>query len=349
MKSSVIATLSAGLMALATFAAAPAWAVGWDNDDFIVAGNQLFVYDSDFTFKGELETDPRQRPIGLDLDLAGNLIAGSPGLGSLSQVSQVTVFQPNGEIVPEASFTNADLGTVLDIKVGPNGHYYAGTQLAGQSGERRSVQGLVEFLPDGTTGTEFLSPVGGGGRGSGGLASRDYDSVAVLPNGTVWSGGFTSSAGGEGWLDAFDINTGAHLGPIELDNGQTRATTMRYSPTTNTVLLVDSNTGVGFERALDGIFIRSFTHPTDPLAFSITRGPNNDVYIASNDPSVTRIDRFLADGTFVDSFNASPASVTNILWTGNPPIPEPATLALAATGLALITLRRHRSTATRSR
>ncbi len=58
-------------------AAAVASTVGWDDDDFLVAGfnsDTIGVYDSDLTFKHNLVTG-FNAVTGLDFDAAGNLVA----------------------------------------------------------------------------------------------------------------------------------------------------------------------------------------------------------------------------------------------------------------------------------
>ncbi|MEM6334669.1 MAG: hypothetical protein AAF823_15155 [Planctomycetota bacterium] len=339
-----------------TLAAATTHAVGWDDDDFIIAGNRLAVYDYDFTFKGYLDNFD---PVGLDFDHSANLVVSGTVLDDEFVPTQgISVYASNGELVPEAGFLNNDLGRVLDTKVGPDGHYYAGTTLLSSFGDR-DVGGLVEFLPDGTTGREFLGrsvSTGGRGGGSGGVdfAVKNHSSVAILPNGTVWSGvGSTHlDVAPNTYVDAFDVQTGEYLETIALDNGQIVATTMRYSSATNTVLMVDNSIGVAFERDLSGAFLRSFDSPVSTSALAITRGPNDDVYLAnieSISPAV--ISRFSSDGVFQESYELDDVRfITNIVWAGNArdralhigTLPEPTTLALAATGLALIAHRRAR-------
>lgn len=72
----------------------------------------------------------------------------------------------NGTRLDALGFVNVDLGGPLDFKVTPSGGYVGGTQDFGT--------GLVEFTADGVTAGQF--------------APGDYESVAVLPGGVVWSG-----------------------------------------------------------------------------------------------------------------------------------------------------------------
>src|SRR5690349_5385930 len=87
----VIAAIVAGVLS-----SAPAFAVGWDGDDFIVIGAPNFsqyigVFDHDFTFKGYLETNFLGVQ-GMDFDAAGNLVA----VASLSTNPEVRVYGPAG-------------------------------------------------------------------------------------------------------------------------------------------------------------------------------------------------------------------------------------------------------------
>ncbi|MEM7808122.1 MAG: hypothetical protein AAF561_08435 [Planctomycetota bacterium] len=290
-------------------AAAVASTVGWDDDDFLISGfdsNTIGVFDHDLTFKGNLVTG-FDRVTGLDFDAAGNLVAVGRGPG------QVRVFSPEG--MQLSSFVNSDIQSPVDVRVGPSGDYYVGGILS-------SGFGVMEFTPDGTTGRTFDTDL---------FAT----SLAVLPGGVLWVSGGSPLDG----ISVFDISNGNDVGTINFDNGQFNARTMRYSQATETVLMLDSLSGV-FERQINGDFVRSFTADGVSKPVGITRGPNDDVFVTDEDNN--GVYRWRADGTFVGftPLGGGLDAPVSILWTGNSPtvIPEPAaaTCCLAILGLAML-------------
>ena len=139
-----------------------AWGIGWYDDDFLIAGlisDTIGVYGSDFTFKGNLDTG-FQAVTGLDFDAVGNLVATgrSPG--------EVRVYRSAGTQVSALNFLNPNLGTSINLKVGPAGNYYVGTQDVLSGGDR-----LRELSPTGSSLRHF--------------DIDDYDGVAVLPGGQL--------------------------------------------------------------------------------------------------------------------------------------------------------------------
>ncbi|MEM7806980.1 MAG: hypothetical protein AAF561_02590 [Planctomycetota bacterium] len=296
-------------------AAAAASTVGWDDDDFLVAGllsGTIGVYDSDLTFKGNLVTG-FNRTSGLDFDAAGNLVAAGQEPG------QVRVFSSNGTQL--STIDNSDLGFPLDLKVGPNGNFFVGTQ------DLDGGNGLIEFTSGGATVRTF--------------DTGDYEGVAVPPGGVLWGGDFNNSTG----IEVFDLATGSNTGTIAFDNGQQRATSMSYSVATGTILMADNQGEAIFERTTDGTFVRSFTATGLGNSFGVTRGLNGDVFAA--DFSDDGVYRWQADGTFVGftSLGGGLDAPINIVWAGNSPtvIPEPGVAMCWPSLLSLLGLRRRAS------
>ncbi len=302
-------------------------AVPFDFDDFIVSGflsDNIAVFDSDRTFKGFLDTN-FNGVSGMDFDAAGRVVATSVN-------GEVRVYNSAGELVPELSFFNDDLGAAIDLKVGPSGNYYVGTQSTGG--------GLLEFTPTGETVRVW--------------AEGDYDGVAVLPGGVFWGGGFGLPP--RGFINIFDLDTGVQSGTIPLDNGQVTAVSMFYDPNTDTVLTVDIDSDKVYERDIDGNFIRSFEVPDGfpemRTSVGVTRGPNGDVY-ATNQGTLGSADGngvFIwdASGDFVEFIEFPEAAVRapiGILYTGNSPVvPEPTSVVLLGIGgLGLLLLSRRRT------
>ncbi len=277
-------------------------AVGWDGDDFLIAGagtDTIGVYDSDLTFKGNLDAS-FDRVTGLDFDAAGNLVA-------VGQNQQVRVYRSDGTLL--SSFTNADLGAPYELKVGPasvGGNYYVGTQ------DANGGTGLREFSPAGATLRQF--------------ASGDYESVAVLPDNVLWGGGSLSVSG----IHAFDLISGNPTATLPIST----VVTMSYSPVTDTVLL-GQNSGSGIvEWQTDGTLLDSFS-AAGFLARGVTRGPGGEVFATSQFDN--GVYHWHADGTFVGFTDLSTSIVgtRNIVWTGNA-IPEPSTAALLALGSLML-------------
>ncbi|MEM6733225.1 MAG: hypothetical protein AAF658_16825, partial [Myxococcota bacterium] len=264
---------------------------GYDSDDFIVAfseagstfqpGNpnsigSIVVFDSDRTFKGYL--DPFFDTVsGMDFDAAGRVVATS------AAANEVRVYTPDGDLVPELSFSSPALGAAIDLKVGPSGNYFVGTQSS------RGARGIVEFTPSGDAVRSFDNPDAAN--------SADYDGVAVLPGGVLWGGGFGLPPGD--FIDVHDIESGGLSSRIAFDNGQSSAVSMFYDRNTDTVLTVDIDADMVFERDLDGNFLRSFEVPDgvvgnagDPIimntSLGVTRGPNGEVY-ATNQGTLSNV------------------------------------------------------------
>ena len=216
---------------------------------------------------------------------------------------EVREYAPNGSMV--GSFTHNDLGGVLDIKVGPGGHLYAGTQ---------APNSVRELSASGSS----LRTFGG----------DNYSGVAVLPGGVLWAG---STAGAE--IDVFDIAGGSQTGTILLDSGQQDATSMFYSAATDTVLITGGDV---FERDLNGGLIQAFTAAGLGVGYGVTRGPGGDVFATSYGSD--SVFRWRADGTFVGAVPlANLDGPAGIVWAGNArsqaAVPEPSSLALLGAGL----------------
>jgi WD40 repeat protein len=233
------ATLAASFSA--TFAPV-ARGIGFDHDDFIVAGQgigKIQVFDADMTFKGYLDgTFPQVT--GLAFDGSGNVIAVGRNL-------QVRAYDSAGNQIPSLSFSNPNLGVPSNITVAPDGTYYISSQVAG----------IQRYAPDGT----FLPPP---------LAvSSSIADVMFLPNGTAWA----SSPQGTSVLD---LSTGS-LTPVS-----TVATSMTYSSETNTVFLSHAGSGSLVEAAITGQVLRNFgINPRLSLPSGVVRGPNGDVYCST--------------------------------------------------------------------
>lgn len=290
---------------------ATAGTVGFDSDDFLVAGflsDNIAVFDSDGTFKGNLDGS-FDRVSGMDFDAEGRVVA--TGLSD-----QVRVYNAAGDIIPQLRFASPDLGSAIELKVGPNGNYYVGGQTAG---------GLQEFTPTGMTGREF--------------AAGAYSGVAVLPGGVLWGGGFGLPPRGN--INVFDIDSGLQTGTIPLDNGQITAVAMHYDPNTDTVLTVDIDSDAIYERDTQGNFIRRFDADGLTTANGITRGPGGNVFVTNQ--SSDEVFVWSASGAFLGTIDVSDYvdNPVGILYTGN--IPEPASAALFGFGVGLLGLSRRRT------
>ena len=273
------------LVAAVTGPAGVAAGIGFDADDFLIAGSRsdtIGVYDADLTYKGDLDAS-FPGVVGLDFDAAGRLVAVGRDPG------QVRVYDSGGTQV--SGFANDAVGLPIDLKVAGDGNYYVGTQ----------TNGLVAFTPD--------------GQSFGPLDDGDYEGVAALPGGVLWGGGGDETGR---FIKTFDLATGTQSGTVPLDNGQQSAVAMSYSAATNTVLATDAATGRVFERETDGTFVRSFAADGFAFAFGVTRGPGGDVF--ATEEFDNGVYRWTADGTFV-GFTALDSAVTfrpgNIVWAGS--------------------------------
>ncbi len=258
-----------------------AMAGSFDPNDFIIScflSDTVSIYGAtEFNFKGHLETNINGAR-GIDFDSDGNVVAVA------ALVPSVRVFDCDGTLV--SSFTNPDLGAPVDIKVGPSGNYFIGTQSA-----------FIEVSPGGDTLRVF--------------DTGDYESVVLLPGNIMWGG--SGDAGG--FLNTFDRVTGSMTGSIALDNGQIGAESMFFSVSTNTVLIADSQTNQVFERNLDGTFVRVFSASGLGTISSATRGPGDKVY--ASDLSSNRICIWEPGGTFIQcTALAGCNGPQGLLWTG---------------------------------
>ena len=287
---------------------AAAQTVGWDDDDFLVAGISSFsigVYDADLTFKGNLAVDFPQ-VTALDFDATGRLVA------SGATNDEVRVFESDGSLV--SSFTDPAIGSPVNIKVLPSGNYLVGTG-----------QGLREFTPEGELVRE--------------LAAGVWQGVAVLPVGIAWGGGYS--------LRAFDVMTGELLPGSLLDNGQSDAVSMMFSAETQTVLMTDRGGGAAFEasvfeRSTDGTFVRELDAPGFDRSFGVTRGPKGEIF--ATDLQDDGIYRWSSDGSYL-GFTDLSASLDNpygIVWAGNSVVPEPGAAGCLFSVATFAALRRRR-------
>jgi hypothetical protein len=219
------------------------------------------------------------------------------------------VFAPNGSAVPGRAFDSPDLGSPLDIKVGPAGRYYVGTQDSSNLGGNT----LQEFSPSGAALRSF--------------GSADYEGVAVLPGRILWGGG---GNGLFGVVHVWDLDTCLLINTISLDGGQAFATSMHYSRPTNTVLIADVGSNAIYERNLDGSLVRTFVAANMESPGGVTRGPNGDVF--ATDQSDHGVYRWSASGTFLGftSLSASVNVPVNIIWAGTVPEPTSAVLLVIA-------------------
>lgn len=312
---------------------------GFDFDDFIVAysiSDNIAVFDNDFTFKGFLDPD-FNGVTGLDFDAQGRIVAVS------AIDDEVRVYTPDGNQVSSLGFANPALGAAIDLKVGPSGNYFVGTQSSS------GAIGVAEFTPSGDAVRSFDNPDG--------TDSADYDGVALLPGDVMWAGGFQAPPGD--FIDVYDTVTGDLSGRIPLDNGQSSAVSMYYDPDTSTVLIVDIDFGENllsdsdriFERDLDGSFVRDFAVPDLAAAamltpLGVTRGPNGEVYATNQgtlgDADGNGIFVWDASGDFIKFINSEGGlrGPVGILYGGNNPIPEPTSLGLLCFGLLTLSRRR---------
>jgi WD40 repeat protein len=229
---------------------APARAIGWDGDDFLIGGgpsfgNKIGVFDHDLSFKGLL-VDGFLGVGGMDFDRDGNLVVVSGIL------RQVRVYRADGSLV--GGFTRSDdlLGTGSNLKVAPNGSYVVATQnLSGGDGARM-------FTTDGA----FV---------------RQYDSgnvagIAVVPGNKLWTNG-----SGVPGIKVFDLDTGAQLSTLTVD-GLLRVSSMRANPT-NSVLLATPTANRIIDANLDGSVRQNFFEPDGfSLSGAVTPGPGGDVW-----------------------------------------------------------------------
>jgi hypothetical protein len=269
---------------------------GFDRDDFIVSDfgyDNVGVFDFDWTFKGYLN-QYTPYATGMDFDVAGNVIVAG------QSPSRVYAFASDGESISNLGFGSTLLDHPIDLKVSPSGNYIVATQ-----------NDLREFSPQGLPLRQFRT--------------GDVESMAILPNGKIWSGNSEQPT-----IDVFDLESGSQIDSIPLDNGQAGARSMTYSKVSNTVLITEQMRIV--ERETDGTFVREFVAPGIENLWNATRGPNGDVY--GTDTENKYIYRWLNDGAFAQTINigAHIRYPVQTLWAGNA-VPEPTSLALLTYGV----------------
>jgi DNA-binding beta-propeller fold protein YncE len=123
--------------------------------------------------------------------------------------------------------------------------------------------------------------------------------TAIVSIGQVWAGVYDETS----TVHVFDWRTTTFKHTITLDNGQKQATSMYYSPSTNTVFMADSTTHKVYERNVDttGSLVRTFSPSNGELgAHSVARRPDNGMIYASFYSS-DAIVAFNADGTVASS------------------------------------------------
>ena len=306
-------------MCVLTTAASHLHAVGWDRDDFIISGapnfpDRIGVFDHDFTFKGYLDQNFFGVQ-GMDFDAHGRLVAVS------SLMREVRVYDDSGMRI--GGFTQAGSPMLVeagDVKVTSSGNYVLGTIL----------NGAREFSPSGA----FVRQYGDG----------DSRGVAVVPAERLWSGGNSNT------VNIFDLNTGALVGSFGLGQ-QGRASSMQFSPATNTVLLIDSDRDAGgvFERDLNGALLQQFRVPIPQTNCNgATRGPGGDVFGTTND-FFADVVHWRPDTTVVRTIDVYPVQITavRILWAGI--VPEPSNGVVLALSSVLLVARSRARLRTKSR
>ena len=249
--------------------------------EFYVAdygAGRIAVYNESFVFQRYLDTG-FTNVAGLDFLPNGDLMAAG------RSPSRIKIYNQSGGVVSD--FTNGNIGFPIDAKTSPTNLIYVGSQNGN----------VPEFTTTGTFNRGFTT--------------MGNDGIAVLPGNILWTGG----DGYGNKIDVFDLTTGAKTSTIILDNGQSNAEAMYYSPQTNTVLIADSGTGIIFERTTIGAFVRKFTGAF--VRYGVTRGPNGEVF--GTDYSNRTVSRWSANGTFLGTYNiaANVANPLNIVWTGN--------------------------------
>ena len=276
--------------------------------DFLIADgavSRIAIFDQNLAFKSYLDV----------------VASGANGLDFLS----------NGDIV--ASIRNLNQIRTYNNTATISGGFTSAANVSSASSDLKTSSSNLLYLAEGTifelnlTGTKI--------RGFG-VAGSNYAGVAVLPSNKMWGCGIFNT------LDIFDLSTGtgnniAPTSTVTLNSGstQTFANHMRYSASTNTVLMVDQNDGNGYERnAATAAFVRKFdmslVPPVSGMPYTakpgITRGPGGDVFIVTNHGappgSEGRVARFNGTtGAFISATDISAAvsSPTNIVWLGNAP------------------------------
>lgn len=307
------------VLGVGTASAQPLAEVGFDGDDFLLSSigvggpAGVFVLDADLSLKGRLANSPDALATGLDFDGQGRLVARINPLNPRGALA--AVFEPSGRMAPQFPDFIINSNGTLDLKVTLSDTYLA----AAQDAIFGEPNGLLEFdRQGGLIRTLDVGP--------------DYESVAVLGDGTIWAGGGSFA----GFLNAFDPVTGVKtelfqvvpsgtrppVSPPAFDGGQLAASSLTYDATTDTVLIADRLTLQVFERDTDGTLLNTFTLPevasgNSGLLLGATRGPNGEVYAAFR----STIYRFADDGSFLDETTLGlGVSASNLVWAGNAPL-----------------------------
>ena len=251
----------------------------WASTDFLVTDyfGRIAVYNQNLVFQRYLDSD-FPKVTGLDLSSNGTLVA-------VGQTGRMKTYNSAGTVLLD--ITDANIGDPIDVKTSPFGLFHIGTMVSNLSVSEFSMAGI------------FNRHIG----------NKQYGGIAIVGN-TLWAGGNRVP----GIIDIFDIQSGALISTIVLDNGQINAASMRFSPTTNTVLMTDLGTDRIYERTATGTFVRQFDQVMG--VFGATRGPGGDVYAVTGSPS--QICRWQATGTLASCalINTTVTDAINIVWAG---------------------------------
>lgn len=268
------------------------WAIGFDRDDFIIAGgdsDNIGVFDADLSFKGYLDASI-DNPFQLAFDNLGRVVVAAQGQ------PEIRVYDATGNRPPSLSFTHPNLGIPGNIAVDAGGNYFVATQ--------SDQLYLQTFTPNGLN----LGTVG----------SDRVDAVVALPNGELWTGRAFGS------VNVFETATGAFKKslPISL------VSNLSYSAATDTVFVGDVVMETIREFSTDGTLLREFVAPGLVNPEAIVRGPDNDVFATS---AQTGVFRWKADGTFigVTSMESHLQFLGGMLWAGNA-VPEPHSVSMVS-------------------
>ena len=252
-------------------------AIGFDSDDFIVAGffsDTIAVYDSDFSFKGNLDHN-FDGVYGLDFDHSGNVVA-------VAANNEVRVYNRAGSLIGGFSDGNRSSAST-EIKVASDGTFLIGAGLGG----------LLRYTPTG----DFLHQVYG---------SRT-DSIVILPGDRVWAGGTL------GTVREFDLTTGAEVSQI----GFGSVSTMYYSANTDSVFFGDTYYETVEEGSSDGAFLRSYEASGLINPSGITRGPGGDLFVTTGVTSDVYHWNHDGAFMGVMELDSTISAAMNMLWAGN--------------------------------
>jgi hypothetical protein len=266
-------------------------AVGWGPDDFIIGGGtntggQVGIFDPNLVFKGYLE---RPSSFGVDdFNRLGQLV-GREGTHS------VRVFDASGDIV--GGFASLDFMPVGKLNVAPNGNYLVPLNSSTTPG------GVGEYQPDGTLVRR--------------LGTGIINSLAVIPGDKMWAW-FPDD--GRDVVRVYDLASGAQSATITLSG--IAPNHMRFSPTTNTMLIASIQAQAVFEADYaNGLILQTFHAPADADLTDVTRGPNGDVLATD---TRERVLRWRQDGSFIGSLSTTEllGRPSQLIWEGNTPEPN---------------------------